>query len=102
MSAPRLSFIVPVHNTAPWLERCLGSLLQNDFADLEVVAIDDGSTDGSLDILLRWAAKDSRLKVQQHASQQGLGRTRNTGLQAVSGEQSGSWIRTIGDMVYPI
>lgn len=89
MSAPRLSFIVPVHNTAPWLERCLGSLLQNDFADLEVVAIDDGSTDGSLDILLRWAAKDSRLKIQRHASQKGPGRTRNTGLQAVSGETIG-------------
>lgn len=89
MNLPRLSFIVPVYNTAPWLDRCLGSLLGKDVPDLEVVAVDDGSTDGSLDILLRWAAKDGRLKVVRHVSRQGPGCTRNTGLQVVSGETIG-------------
>ena len=51
MLTPLLSVIIPVHNTAPWLRTCLDSVCRQTYQHLDIICVDDGSTDGSLDIL---------------------------------------------------
>lgn len=80
-----LSIIVPVYNTAPWLRRCLESLIGQTYRDIEIICVDDGSTDGSAAILAEYAARDTRIKViyQENA---GVSVARNRGLDAATGE----------------
>ena len=59
----RISVIVPVYNCEDYLEESLGSLLNQTFNDIEIICIDDGSNDNSLDILKNIASSDSRIKV---------------------------------------
>ncbi|UCF39546.1 MAG: glycosyltransferase [Gemmatimonadota bacterium] len=61
MSPPRLSVLLPCRNTAPTLEAAAASLSAQTFADFEVVAVDDGSDDGTPDLLAAWAARDGRI-----------------------------------------
>lgn len=63
LDAPEVSVVLPVHDVAPWLRECLSSLLDDQDVPLEVIAVDDGSTDGSLEILQERAAVDERLRV---------------------------------------
>ena len=84
---PQISVILPVYNTAPWLERCLDSLLSQDCPSFEVLAVDDGSTDESAEILLRAAAEDPRLRVIRQ-SNRGLSAARNAALS----EARGQWL----------
>ncbi|KQW47026.1 hypothetical protein ASC77_17730 [Nocardioides sp. Root1257] len=84
-AAPVLSVVVPVYNVAPFLAECLDSVLGQSLVDLEVIAVDDGSTDDSPQILERYAAADDRLRVIRQANG-GLGSARNTGLGAARGE----------------
>jgi glycosyltransferase involved in cell wall biosynthesis len=81
---PEVSVIIPVYNVAPYLRPCLESVLGQTFADLEVICVDDGSSDGSPDILAGYAEKDSRLKVlaQEHGGQ---ARARNKALSLAQG-----------------
>jgi glycosyltransferase involved in cell wall biosynthesis len=79
MQAPSISVLLPVRDAAPWLEDCLASLARQTFADFEVIAVDDGSADGSGDILDRWATADQRIEVI-HQSAEGLVPALNTGL----------------------
>lgn len=58
-----ISVIIPVYNKVDYLERCMDSILQQDFDNFEVIAVDDGSTDGSADKLDRMAQEDDRLRV---------------------------------------
>lgn len=60
-----ISVIVPVYNTAKYLPRCIGSIAAQDYADLEILLVDDGSTDESLEICRRFAQSDGRIKVIQ-------------------------------------
>ncbi len=60
---PKISIIVPVYNTEPYLPRCIDSILGQSFADFELLLVDDGSTDGSGTICDAYAAKDSRVRV---------------------------------------
>lgn len=80
-----LSVIVPVHNVEKYLKRCLDSILISSLADIEVICVDDGSTDGSAAILDGYAAKDKRVKVirQENA---GAGPARNRGLKEACGK----------------
>lgn len=73
---PRISVLLPVRNAAPYLGASLASLWRQTFADFEVVAVDDGSTDGSGEILDRAAAREPRLRVV-HARHRGLPATLN-------------------------
>lgn len=82
-----ISIIVPVYNVAPYLERCLQSIVQQDYSTLEIILIDDGSTDGSEKICDEWAAKDERIKVL-HQQNHGQAHARNRGL----GMAQGEWI----------
>lgn len=81
MSIPKISIVVPVWNTAKYLPRCLDSLMAQTFKDIEIVAVNDGSTDDSLIILKDYAEKDSRIKVFD-CPNKGVATTRNFGLRA--------------------
>ncbi len=60
---PRLSVVMPVRDLAPFVEDSIRSVLRQSFADFEFVILDDGSTDGTSDILRRWQARDSRIRL---------------------------------------
>ncbi|MFD3535907.1 CDP-glycerol glycerophosphotransferase family protein [Streptomyces sp. NPDC058664] len=81
--APRLSVIVPIYNVAQYLPACLNSLAVQTFQDLEVLMIDDGSTDESNEIAAGFAAKDSRFRLIRKENA-GLGAARNTGLDSLA------------------
>jgi CDP-glycerol glycerophosphotransferase len=82
---PALSVIVPVYNVEPYLEDCLRSILRQSFRSLEVVVVDDGSTDRSLEIARAVAVSNRRIHIvaQENA---GLGAARNTGIRYARGE----------------
>jgi heptose III glucuronosyltransferase len=84
LSAPDVSLIVPVYNVGKWLPVCLDSIFSQDFTDLEVIAVNDGSTDNSADILADYAARELRLQVI-HQKNRGLAGARNVGLDAARG-----------------
>ena len=81
----KVSVVVPVYNTAPYLEQCLDSIVGQSLADIEIICVDDGSTDESPAILESYAAKDLRLKVI-HQQNQFAGTARNNGMAAARGE----------------
>jgi CDP-glycerol glycerophosphotransferase len=80
-----VSVVVPVYNVAGYLPECLDSLLASEHPDLEIVVVDDGSTDGSGTVADSYAARESRIRVV-HTANRGLGAARNEGLRHVSGD----------------
>ena len=78
-SSPQLSVIVPVYNVEPWLRRCLDSICKQTLRDIEIICVNDGSTDHSADILEEYAARDPRIRVI-HQANGGLSAARNAGL----------------------
>ncbi len=84
LTQPKVSVIIPVYNVEAYLRECLDSVVNQTLKDLEIICIDDGSTDGSLNILNEYSAKDKRVKVltQQHKKQ---GVARNLGLENANG-----------------
>ena len=85
---PKVSIIVPVYNVEKYLEKCLDSLINQTLKDIEIICINDGSLDNSINILEKYAIKDNRLKIisQKNA---GLSAARNTGINAASGDYIG-------------
>lgn len=83
--SPKISVIIPVYNQERYISQCLDSTLGQTLGDLEVVCIDDGSTDGSGAVLDAYATKDSRVRVV-HRENRGVGPTRNEGLTMARGE----------------
>lgn len=81
----RLSVIIPVYNAAKYLSRCLDSVLIQTLRDIEVICIDDGSTDASSEILGRYHAADSRVRVI-HQGNYGQGAARNRGVDVATGD----------------
>ena len=83
---PKASVVIPVYNSARYLPEALASvLMQKDFAEIEAICIDDGSTDDSAAILDFWEKRDSRLRVLRQANA-GPGVARNAGLDVARGE----------------
>ncbi|MEV5160930.1 CDP-glycerol glycerophosphotransferase family protein [Streptomyces sp. NPDC053728] len=76
---PLLSVVVPVHNVEEWLQECLASLAEQSLGAIEVVLVDDGSTDGSRRIAEDFAARDDRFRCV-HQPNAGLSAARNTGV----------------------
>lgn len=83
-----ISIIVPIYNTEIYLRQCIDSILGQTLKDIEVICVDDGSTDGSPQILDSYAATDSRIKVI-HKENEGLVSARKTGLREAAGEYVG-------------
>ncbi len=84
-SCPLLTVIIPVYSTAAYLEKCLESVIHQTYKNLEIICVDDGSTDGSHGILAKYAEKDSRITVITQANK-GAASARNAGLDAATGE----------------
>ena len=84
-SNPKISIIVPVYNVEQYLPRCIDSILNQSFADFELLLIDDGSKDKSGAICDEYAAKDSRVRVY-HKENGGVSSARNIGLENARGE----------------
>ena len=83
---PKLSIIIPVHNEKTFLKRCLDSIITQSFRDLEILCIDDASTDGSTDILQHYADLDSRIHVTFYERRLGTVLARKLALLDVRGE----------------
>ena len=85
MEEKLISVIIPVYNAAEYLPRCLDSILNNTYRNLEIICVNDGSKDSSLEVLNSYAAKDPRVKVidQENA---GVSAARNRGLDEATGE----------------
>ena len=81
----KTSVIIPVYNTAPYLDECIESVFNQTQKEIEVIAINDGSTDNSMDILLEMKKKYSELVVINQENH-GLGYTRNVGIDKAKGE----------------
>ena len=80
----QISVIIPVYNVAEFLPQCLDSVVSQDYRNLQILLVDDGSTDGSGEICDRYAAADARIQVI-HQPNQGAGAAKNAGLRAAEG-----------------
>lgn len=100
MTAPvNISVLVPVYNVEPYLAQCLESICSQTLRELEIVCVDDASTDGSLSILREFAERDPRVKVVQAPENGGLSRSRNLAMSHAVGEylflvDSDDWLET--------
>ena len=95
---PKISIIVPIYNMEPYLQRCLTSLTSQSQADIQIIAVDDGSTDSSLQIVHQFAKDDNRIIVI-HQENSGVSSARNAGIRAAEGEYIGfvdpdDWVET--------
>ena len=80
-----ISVIIPVYNAEKTIAKCLDSILLQDYDDIEIIAVDDGSEDGSYEILMHYKAKDCRLKVFSQQNK-GVSYARNKALDAAQGD----------------
>ena len=92
----KVSIIVPVYNVEKYLSACLESLAAQTLEEVEIVAVNDGSTDGTGDIIDEYVASDARFKVI-HKPNSGYGDSMNKGLEAATGDyigivESDDWI----------
>ncbi|WP_295746734.1 glycosyltransferase family 2 protein [uncultured Limosilactobacillus sp.] len=81
----KISVIVTVYNNQQYLARCLQSIISQSYHNLEIILVDDGSTDGSLAICEKYRQKDQRIRLL-HQTNQGVGAARNRGLDAATGD----------------
>ena len=82
---PKISVLVPAYNVAPWIGSTLDSILSQTYQNLEVIVVDDGSTDETAGILERYAARDERVVIV-HQPNAGLVAARETGIANATGE----------------
>lgn len=82
---PKVSVIIPIYNAEEYLSQCLNSVIHQTLTDIEIICVDDGSTDSSAEILQKYAAKNKRFKIisKQNA---GVGKARNDGIMSATGE----------------
>lgn len=82
---PKISVVIPIYNVADYLPKCLDSVLMQTYGNLEVIAVNDGSTDNCLQILKDYAKRDKRVKIIDQKNQ-GVSAARNAGLDAANGD----------------
>lgn len=97
MSKKLISVIVPIFNSEKYVNRCIDSILNQTYENLEVLLIDDGSSDGSLKICESWAEKDKRVKIIKEKNQ-GVSHARNVGIKNATGDyvafvDNDDWLR---------
>lgn len=86
MGLPRLSVVVPNYNHGKWLPACIEALLAQSISPAEILLIDDGSTDGSLEVMRRYAARHPQIRVHQNERNQGVVFTMNRGIEFAQGD----------------
>ena len=84
----KVSIIIPVYNSASYLPRCLESVTRQSLEQIEIICVDDGSTDSSYEVLKEWAGRDNRIIVLQQSNGR-QGKARNTALAVARGEYIG-------------
>ena len=82
---PKVSIIIPVYNASLYLEQCLECVINQTLKDIEIICVDDGSTDSSVSIINSYAQIDNRIKILQQKNQF-AGVARNTGLANATGK----------------
>ncbi|OCG35943.1 MULTISPECIES: glycosyltransferase family 2 protein [unclassified Gilliamella] len=82
---PILSVVIPVYNTEKYLIKCLDSVINQSFKNIEIICVNDGSTDNSLDILRKYTEKDKRIKIISK-NNGGLSSARNVGIENAQGK----------------
>lgn len=83
-----VSIIVPCYNVAPYVDTCMNSLVNQTLRDIEIICVNDGSTDGTLAVLRGWAEKDARIRVIDQGNG-GVSSARNAGMAVAGGEYIG-------------
>ena len=83
---PKVSIVIPVYNAVSYIHRCLDSVCNQTLKDIEIICVDDCSTDNSLDILYEYAQNDDRIRVIKREQNGGESTARNTGLDIAQGE----------------
>lgn len=85
----KVSIIVPIYNTAKFLSRCLDSLRTQSLMDIEIICVNDKSTDNSSTVLLQYSKYDSRIKIINNEVNRGAAFSRNVGIRNACGEYIG-------------
>lgn len=85
MASPSVSVIIPVYNIEKYLPECLDSVVNQTLKDIEIICVDDGSTDASIDVIRKYQEKDSRIYLFQQKNQ-GPGPARNLAIRHAKGE----------------
>lgn len=80
-----ISIIIPVYNVEQYLDKCLQSVINQTYQDIEIILVDDGSSDNSGILCDKWQEKDSRIKVI-HKSNGGVSNARNVAIEQANGE----------------
>lgn len=83
---PKVSVIIPIYNVDRYLNNCLDSVVSQTLKEIEIICVDDASTDNGLAIIKEYALKDKRIKIIKNSFNQGLSVTRNVGVNASNGE----------------
>ncbi len=86
MTAPTVSIVLPTYNRAPFLPQAIGSVQSQSFTDWELVIVDDGSTDGSLELIRSLVRSDDRLRLVNNARSRGPAGARNAGILAAQAQ----------------
>lgn len=82
----KVSVIIPVYNSELYLQECLESVICQSLTDIEIIIVNDASTDSSIDIVNHFKSSDSRFKIVHHSHNQGLPAARNSGVAVATGE----------------
>lgn len=85
----KISVIIPVYNVEEYLKECLDSVINQTLKEIEIICIDDCSTDSSYSILEEYAKKDSRIVLIKNKENMGVGYNRNIGIKEAKGEYIG-------------
>lgn len=86
---PKVSVIIPIYNTEKYLRKCLDSVCNQTLSDIEIICVNDCSTDNSLEILEEYASKDNRIKLIDFKENKGAAVARNAGIDEAKGEYIG-------------
>ncbi len=83
---PTVSIVIPAYNAEPYIPQCLDSLLAQSLKDLEIVVVDDFSTDGTVSVIQSYSAHDTRIRLIRHERNRGRQQARRTGVMAAQGK----------------
>ena len=87
LKMPKVSIILPCYNVGEYIGRCLDSLMKQTLTDIEIICVDDKSTDNTVDVIKSYS--DKRIKLIQHKTNMGVGSARNDGFKIATGEYVG-------------